>query len=143
MQQPSVFLYVHVLWRAEANAEPLKPAAMATMAGTLRQVAASRAIDITALAVLPDHVHVLLALPPIQSLQPIVQLLMQESQALMQAILTGPESFAWQQPFYAFSVSPNTLIRATEYIAHQQQWHATHSLDEEISKMMQMATTGA
>jgi len=83
-----------------------------------------------------NHVHVLIVLPAEMALADAVRTLKANSSRWMRE--TSP-SFAWQQGYGAFSVSPSQLERVKQYIANQPAHHRTYSFEQEFLTMLQAA----
>ena len=80
-----------------------------------------------------NHVHLLFHLPPAVSLAKAAQLLKANSSKWM-----GEQglSFGWQEGYGAFSVSPSSLSRVTEYIRNQETHHRKASFEEEFRVLL-------
>ena len=143
MDANSIYLYAHILWRIKEGAQVLKPAECQATAGTIKQAAAAKAMDTLAMAVLPDHVHLLLKLQPIQSLHQLVQPLMQETERFIQTIRVDQLEFGWDEAYFAFSISPNTVSKAKDYIGRQADMHQQLSVEAELEKMLAMVAADA
>ena len=83
-----------------------------------------------------SHVYLLLVLPAETALADAVRTLKANSSRWMRE---RSPSFAWQQGYGAFSVSPSQLHRVKRYIANQPCHHGTHSFEQEFLAMLQAA----
>jgi REP element-mobilizing transposase RayT len=83
-----------------------------------------------------NHVHLLIVLPAEMALADAVRTLKANSSRLMRE---DSPSFAWQQGYGAFSVSPSHLERVKHYIANQPAHHRTRSFQQEFLAMLQAA----
>jgi putative transposase len=79
---------------------------------------------------MPNHVHLLIALPPTLALAVAIQKLKGSSSRWM-----GPE-FAWQEGYGAFSVSPSQVPIVKRYIKSQEEHHRKRSFEEEFVGML-------
>lgn len=78
----------------------------------------------------PNHVHLLIVLPPKISLAIAVQKLKGSSSRWM-----GPE-FSWQEGYGAFSVSPSQVPTVKRYIQNQEEHHRKQSFEEEFAALL-------
>jgi putative transposase len=81
----------------------------------------------------PNHVHVLISLPPALPLAEAVQKLKANSSRWLGE--NGVE-FEWQKGYGAFSVSPSLLSSVQAYIRNQEEHHRKRSFEEEFSAML-------
>ena len=138
MENNTIFLFAHIIWQKQPASASLNQAEAMATAGTIRKAAEIKAVDIRALSVLPDHVHMLICLQPIHSLQQMVTHLIAESENFLQTIRTGGEIFQWIPGYYAFSISPNTVKKAIDYIGHQAAYHQQVTMEAELEKLLSM-----
>ena len=106
----------------------------------LAGIARNHAMHVLAVGGTANHVHILIVLPAETALADAVRTLKANSSRWMRE--TSP-SFAWQQGYGAFSVSPSQLDRVKQYIANQLAHHRTHSFEQEFLAMLQAANIKA
>lgn len=82
---------------------------------------------------MPNHVHLLLALPADQTLAKTVQALKANSSRWLRD--HGIE-FAWQEGYGAFSVSASQAPRVKDYIRNQAQHHTKRTFEEEFLELL-------
>jgi REP element-mobilizing transposase RayT len=73
-----------------------------------------------------NHVHLLLVLPPQQSLAHAVQKLKGSSSRWM------GRNFSWQEGYGAFSVSPSQVPTVKKYIQNQERHHRRQNFEQEF-----------
>jgi putative transposase len=83
-----------------------------------------------------DHIHLALALGPVSSLADLLRQIKARSSKLLHDTLPDLKSFAWQESYSAFTISPSVLPRVLDYIQGQRQHHKTMSFDEEIQGLL-------
>jgi putative transposase len=83
-----------------------------------------------------DHVHCLLALGTIQSISKVANLIKGESSFWINKNSLLKEKFAWQDDYWAVSVSESHLTRVRAYIHSQELHHRNSLFDEEINLFM-------
>jgi len=94
-------------------------------------IAESNGIYIKALHVNPDHVHLLIDLPPTRALDEVVKALKGSSSRWINAsgLLVG--HFRWARGYGAFSVSQSGLEDVITYIEGQEEHHRIKTFAEE------------
>jgi len=81
-----------------------------------------------------NHLHILLALPAAMPLAKAIQEMKGNSSRWLNQ---HGSSFAWQEGYAAFSVSPSNKRAVMEYIAGQPHHHAKRSFEQELVAMLQ------
>ena len=80
---------------------------------------------------MPDHVHVLIGMRPIQSLSDLMKQLKQDSSKWINQKRYVKGKFSWQAGYAAFSYSKSQLSNVINYIKNQEEHHRTISFAEE------------
>ena len=125
-------LIVHVIFstkdRLPQISRDLKPHLFPYMGGIVRQIGG------TALAIngMPDHVHVLLTLPPTLPLADVIRTVKANSTRWVHQKWAEHDKFAWQTGYGAFSVSQSGVPDVSKYIAEQEEHHRKMSFQEEF-----------
>jgi len=83
-----------------------------------------------------DHIHCLISLGKDQTIAKISQLIKGESSLWINKNNFISEKFAWQDDYFAVSVSESQLEKVTNYIQNQETHHAKKSFDEEVNEFM-------
>ena len=81
-----------------------------------------------------DHVHVLIDLHPSVALADLMKKIKQSSASWMKSNLYFNLFEAWNEGYYASSVSPSEVDRCIEYIKNQETHHSGKELLEEIKE---------
>jgi putative transposase len=97
--------------------------------GYIFGIAKNLGIEIMALGGTANHIHILMTLPPKQSLSSAVRDLKANSSRWMSESGLG---FAWQSGFGAFSVSPSQVAVVKNYIRNQAEHHKKRNFEEEF-----------
>ena len=119
MLHSHIKIYLHLVWSTKERQKLLTRNARTSIHQHLMKNAIENGIDVEALAVQPDHVHLLLAFKSDQKLEQIVQLLKGESTHWANAQDLITPKLAWQRGYGAFSVSASHVGRVKEYIRTQ------------------------
>lgn len=81
---------------------------------------------------MPDHIHALISVPPSMALADFVRTVKAKSSRWIKGIAPKYSSFAWQEGYGAFSVSPTALPKVVNYITNQEEHHRYKSMSEEM-----------
>jgi len=85
-----------------------------------------------------DHVHILLGLRSTHCLADFMREVKKASSKWVHNE-TGTKSFAWQEGYGAFTVSPNARSHVRDYIANQEEHHRTRTSREELVELLELA----
>ena len=133
---PYTAIWIHAVWATRQRYPWLTFPIRTALYQHLREQAQRQNIRLTDVNGFTDHVHILFALAPDQTLAKAIQLLKGESSYwLNQQGLIKPSSFSWQSEYWAGSVSPSGLARVRAYIAGQEAHHHTMSFTEECEQL--------
>ncbi|MFN3783637.1 MAG: IS200/IS605 family transposase [Spirosomataceae bacterium] len=81
--------------------------------------------------VMPDHIHLLIALKPTLSLSDLVRDIKAGSSKFMNDNKWVIGKFNWQEGYGAFSYSKSQIDRVVKYILNQEEHHKTKTFKEE------------
>jgi putative transposase len=85
-----------------------------------------------------DHVHLPVGLRPTHTLSDFMRELKKATSVWVDEEIKV-RSFAWQEGYGAFSVSPTARSKVRAYIANQEEHHRTKSFREEFVEFLQQA----
>ena len=85
-----------------------------------------------------DHVHLLVGLKATHCLADVLRELKKASSAWVHETLAAP-TFAWQEGYAAFTVSPTSREAIRHYIAHQEEHHRRQTFRDELIEMLTRA----
>ena len=80
---------------------------------------------------MPDHVHILFGLRPVQAISDLMKQVKQDSSKWINQNRLAKGKFSWQEGYGAFSYSKSQLPRVIRYIQNQQVHHKTKTFREE------------
>ena len=84
-----------------------------------------------------DHVHLMASLRPVHCLADVMRDLKKDSTTWIKETLD--RSFAWQEGYAAFTVSPSAIESVRSYIRNQESHHAKHSFVDELKGLLEKA----
>lgn len=129
-------LLTHVTFSTKNRAahidDDLKPRLLPYMGGILRELGA-KAVAINAQ---PDHVHLLVALPPTLAVADAMRVLKTNSSRWVHEQWPSRRVFGWQTGYGAFSVSRSNVEVVTSYIASQDEHHRTLTFQDEFLTLL-------
>ena len=85
---------------------------------------------------MPDHVHILFGLRPVQAISNLMKQVKQDSSKWINQNRLARGKFSWQEGYGAFSYSKSQLPRVIKYIQNQQEHHKTKSFREEYLALL-------
>jgi putative transposase len=114
-------LYVHLVWVTWRRRPMITTGVAAFLRRFLPAEAARHGCEVVALGVVPDHVHLLLRIPPRVDLPRLVQGLKGASSRL--GNLESTVGLRWEKGYQIKTVSPGGLPRVIAYVRNQAQRH--------------------
>lgn len=136
---PFVKVWIHFVWSTK-NREPyLTDEIRQKVFQHIRENAKAKEIYLDFIGGHVDHVHCLVSLGTNQTIEKIMQLIKGESSFWINKHHLSKTKFAWQDEYFAVSVSESVLESVRKYIANQKEHHRTKSFDEEFRGFMKRA----
>ena len=83
-----------------------------------------------------NHIHILATMPKTMSVSEFVQKIKANSSKWIKTIDEYYETFAWQEGYGAFCVSPSLLKKTIRYIETQEQHHHEESVRDEFKRFL-------
>lgn len=87
---------------------------------------------------MPDHVHILFGMRPIQSLSDLMQDIKGNSSKWINANHLVQGKFSWQEGYGAFSYGKSQVENVIKYIQNQEIHHKKHSFQEEYLELLKI-----
>lgn len=85
---------------------------------------------------MPDHIHLLFGMRPIQSLSNLIKQVKQDSSGWINQKGLINKRFSWQAGYGAFSYSKSQLPRVITYIKNQEEHHKKKTFMEEYIELL-------
>ncbi len=121
-------LYYHVVWSTKNRAPMITPEIEQPLYDYLIGKADSHGLIVHAIGGMPDHIHVVLSIPPKHSISDMVGQLKGSSSFHINHNMPGYElEFDWQRGFGVFSLGQTQLPKAVNYVRNQKEHHANHT----------------
>jgi REP element-mobilizing transposase RayT len=136
---PWVKVWIHLVWSTK-NREPyLTENIRKTVFQHIRENAQKKGIFLDFIGGYIDHIHCLISLGTEQSIKEIVQLIKGESSHWINTNRITPTKFAWQDEYFAVSVSETAIESVRRYIANQEEHHRKVGFTEEFDDFLTRA----
>lgn len=100
--------------------------------GYIRGILQERGGQVVAIGGTPDHVHILLELPPSMPIAEAVRLIKCNSSKWLHETFPTHGAFAWQTGYAGFTVSRSVVDKVVAYINNQEDHHRTQGFDAEF-----------
>ena len=136
MAHSAVKVYVHYVWTTKDRERTLINDARQQVKAHITEYAAQNSIDVEALDVQPEHVHLLVSLARAQRIEDVVKLIKGESSHWINSRDLLPGKFAWQTGYWAGSVCYQHKEVAKLYIEGQDEHHKRKSFVEEFEEVL-------
>ncbi len=133
---PWIKVWIHFVWSTKNHEPYLTNEIRQKVFQHIRENARAKSIYIDYINGYVDHVHCLISLGAGQTLEKIMQLIKGESSFWINKNNVSKFKFAWQDEYFAASVSPSGIPAVRRYIANQEEHHRKTSFKDEIEGFM-------
>ncbi len=134
---PFVKVYVHVVWSTKNRIPFLNSKELRIKVWKhIKQNAEEKDIFIDVVNGYSDHCHCLVSLSTNQTIEKIVQLIKGESSFWINKNNLTEDKFAWQDEYFAVSVSESIKDKVRNYIINQEKHHLIKSFSEEYEEFI-------
>ena len=131
-----VQLYTHMVFRTYNSQPYLTEEPRNALERYVRGITEKLGIYLHAIGGVPDHIHLLLGLPPTLSVAEAAQKLKANTSRLLNRNGDMSERFRWREGYGAFSVSPGHLQQIKRYIDRQVEHHRKVTSDDELERIL-------
>ncbi|MCK7539480.1 MAG: IS200/IS605 family transposase [Marinilabiliales bacterium] len=129
-------IWVHLVWTTNRREPFLTNEFRQDIFSHILENAKEKGIYIDFINGYHDHVHCLISLGSGQNIDKILMLLKGESSHWINKNKLLPKKFAWQEEYFAASVSESAVNRVREYIKNQEIHHAKKSFNDEYREFI-------
>ncbi len=131
-----VKIWVHLVWGTHNHEKIISKELHEKLFNHFIKKSEKEKIHIEKLYIRPEHVHMLVELPSIKTIEQIVRLFKGESSYWIHENNLTKTKFKWQRGYGAFSVSASQLEKVKKYIANQDEHHKVKSFTEEYNEWL-------
>ena len=126
-------IWVHLVWTTKNRNAILTREIRKDIFSHIKENAKTKGIYIDFINGYLEHVHCLVSLGSGQTIDKIVMLLKGESSYWINKNKICSTKFAWQEEYFAVSVSESMVNRVRDYIKNQENHHKKRSFDDEYN----------
>ena len=124
-------LFYHIVWATKDRLPLIETAWESDLYGYIRGKATALECIPHAIGGVPDHVHIVISIPPKLSVATLIgQLKGASSHYVNENYADG--SFAWQTEYGVLSFSEKSLLSIVAYVNKQKQHHPDNTLNDEM-----------
>ena len=121
-------LYVHLVWATWDRQPLLTPDRRDLIYRAIATSCADLRCEVLAIGGMPDHVHLLVRIPPSVAPAALVKQVKGASSHLANPVHGRGATFRWQGGYGAFTVSRHHVARVRGYVLNQERHHAENRL---------------
>jgi putative transposase len=128
MRRTKSEIFLHFVWRTWRNEPLLTSNIERAVYRCIQQQAEKLECDVVAVNGMPDHVHLVIKMPPKLSPAEIAKQVKGISSTFARNQLMRGEPFGWQDRYAVFSITPSHIQRVVHYVNNQKAHHSDGSL---------------
>ncbi len=83
-----------------------------------------------------DHIHIVMSLSPNMALSNLMRTIKSYSSKWIKSLSPQYATFAWQDGYGAFSISPSILEKVIQYVKNQESHHRKRTYEEEYKAFL-------
>jgi REP element-mobilizing transposase RayT len=129
-----VLLYVHVIWTVRRREALLTKPVRRVLLAHIQKEGDEKGLKVLTAGGAEDHIHCLLQLMPSQNLTQVTRSLRGLSADWLNEAKLLTTEFAWEEEYFAYSVSPSGVRQVVDFIGKQEEYHLTKTLDHELDR---------
>ena len=134
---PFIKVYIHYVWSTKNRTPFLNSPDIRKMVWDhIRENAEKKGIHAEFVNGYQEHCHCLISLDSNQTIEKIAQLLKGESSFWINQNKLTNKHFAWQDEYFAVSVSESIVQEVRNYIQKQEEHHQRKTFQEEYDELM-------
>jgi len=130
-------IYLHLIFCARHASDPLQAEWIRPIEEHLITQLQHQKQPLLGMAVLPDHIHLLVRYRPGKPLGGLIRYVKHSSKALLlQEFPLTAAKFEWQKGYAAFSVSSQRVEKVRSYLQEQSRYHHHFTVEEEMMQLV-------
>ena len=126
------YLFVHVICCVRGRESLLSAPVRRVLFAHLQKESEGKGVRIVAVGGTEDHAHCLLELMATQNLAQVVRAIRVSAADWLNETRLVAREFAWEEDYFAYSVSPSGVRQVVDYIHRQDEYHKTKTLESEL-----------
>jgi len=124
--------YYHLIWSTASRQPLIDPGRQQWLSRKLDWIAAQHTVEVLATGIMPNHVHMLISIPPDVVPHDFIELLMSESATAYNEQAGITRRLAWQPTYGFMSISTEGVKGMIAYVTDQLDRHARGDLDADL-----------
>jgi len=122
--------FYHLVWATKGREPMIDSPGEDIVSRSFRRTCQEADVIVRAIGIMPDHVHLVLSIPPRWSVSAVVRHLKVEATHAIRnaAHLPYAGSFSWQHEFGTFTFGEASLKTIVGYVENQRRHHASNEL---------------
>lgn len=137
MSKTYASIYFHLVWGTKDRRQMIYPQLKDRLYAYVGGIVRNHGGKLLVIGGIPDHVHLLVSVPPMCCMPKLVQFIKKDSSRFMGKINGGVDMFVWQKGYSMFSVSVSMIPKLTKYIKKQAEHHEIFSYKKELEGLLQ------
>lgn len=134
---PFIKVYIHVVFATKNRIPYLDTSALRVKVWKhIKENSSEKRIFVDVVNGYSDHCHCLISLGSDQNIGKVIQLLKGESSFWINKNQLTKTKFAWQEEYFAVSVSESMVDTVRNYIIHQEKHHQKKTFAEECQEFL-------
>ena len=135
---PDVFLsmHCHIVFGTKNGQPSLRPATAERLGEQFAAVVSDQGAQLVASGVMPDHVHLLVALGRLTSVDDLVRAVKSQSADFIRETFPDQGRFAWHSGYGAFAVSFSRLEDVRQFVREQDEHHRERTFQQEFVALL-------
>ena len=131
-----VKLIYHIVFRTKGSVQAINTENARDLYAYIYGITKSYNAFVHRIGGMPDHIHILLELPPTISLSEFMRELKKSTSKWIKESKKFPHFIGWAEGYAAFSYSRDEICAVTNYIKNQKEHHRVISFSEEYRKFI-------
>ncbi|MBX3071432.1 MAG: IS200/IS605 family transposase [Thermomicrobiales bacterium] len=121
-------LYYHLVWGTKHRHPTLEGEMLETATRSIRDSCTEMGLVFHALGIMPEHVHLVVGIPPRMAIADVVKQIKGSSSHLLNRLSGDQPWYGWQGEYGVMSFGERSLDRIVWYVEHQPEHHRTGDL---------------
>ena len=116
--------FYHIVWATKNRMPMLTPDIRPGLYDHIVDKASKMGIIVHAIGGVDDHIHLVVSIPPTQTVAAVVGALKGESSFYINNVLKSPDQLLWQRGYGSLTIGEKRLSTAIAYVNNQVRHHA-------------------
>ena len=129
--------YYHLVWATKDREPLIQPEMEKRLRAYIISKSVEQTVYVYAIGTCPDHIHLVVAIPPKLSVAQFVKKIKGASSHFVNHVLRPPDHFGWQRGYGSMSMGETQLPVAVAYVENQKQHHAQQSVNSWLERYCQ------